>query len=257
MNPHLVRCETCLRGVAARGRETLHLPGYQAFVAAPTASPFLSLAVPLDAEAGSDAAIDTLVAVFAAKRVPLRFEYMAELHPGLDAALAVRGFHLARRDPVMTCTADDIVVPALPYGVRYEDVAASPVVVGEFMLVQAVAFTMTASGNGWESIFTQGLREGVFTAALAREGSTPIGAATLLRAADVAELAGVGTLPDYRRKGVAAAVCGRLVAAALGHGHALAWLSADPSGAGVYARLGFQVVGTQLNFEGGPSPASA
>ncbi len=62
---------------------------------------------------------------------------------------------------------------------------------------------------------------------------------------DTAEITGVGTLPAYRRQGLAAAVTAVLAKDAVRRGARLLWLSAtDEAVARVYSRLGFREIGT-------------
>jgi predicted GNAT family acetyltransferase len=61
----------------------------------------------------------------------------------------------------------------------------------------------------------------------------------------VTEITGVGTLPSARRRGVGAAVTGRLVEHARERGAAIVFLSAaDDAVARRYERLGFRRIGT-------------
>jgi ribosomal protein S18 acetylase RimI-like enzyme len=65
------------------------------------------------------------------------------------------------------------------------------------------------------------------------------------RAVGVAEVAGVATLPAFRRQGLAAAVTSVLAAEALRRGRSTVFLSAqDDEVARVYERVGFRRVGT-------------
>ncbi|MEU6863011.1 GNAT family N-acetyltransferase [Streptomyces sp. NPDC046876] len=67
---------------------------------------------------------------------------------------------------------------------------------------------------------------------------------------DVAEVAGVGTLPAARRRGLALAVTSALVADALARGARTVFLSAgDEAVARIYARAGFRTVATALIAE--------
>ena len=59
-----------------------------------------------------------------------------------------------------------------------------------------------------------------------------------------AELTGIATLPAFRRRGIAAALTSALVQDAFADGIATVFLSADDEAvAGVYARIGFRIVG--------------
>jgi predicted GNAT family acetyltransferase len=65
---------------------------------------------------------------------------------------------------------------------------------------------------------------------------------------DAAELAGVGTRPDHRRKGVALAVSSFLLRQFFESGKVV-WLSAaDAAAQAVYEKLGFELAGTQVNI---------
>ncbi|MFD0271000.1 GNAT family N-acetyltransferase [Streptomyces sp. NPDC127106] len=67
---------------------------------------------------------------------------------------------------------------------------------------------------------------------------------------DVAEVAGIGTLPSARRQGLALAVTAALVEDALARGARTVFLSAgDEAVARVYARVGFRTVATALIAE--------
>jgi ribosomal protein S18 acetylase RimI-like enzyme len=66
---------------------------------------------------------------------------------------------------------------------------------------------------------------------------------------EICELAGVGTLPEFRRMGVASAVSSTLMAEHFKTPEALVWLSAgDDVARVVYEKLGFRLVTTQLNY---------
>jgi predicted GNAT family acetyltransferase len=66
----------------------------------------------------------------------------------------------------------------------------------------------------------------------------------------VSEIAGVGTLPAARRRGLAAAVTSALVGDALGRGIDVVFLSAaDEDVARVYRRLGFEPIATAMIAE--------
>ena len=64
----------------------------------------------------------------------------------------------------------------------------------------------------------------------------------------VGELAGVWTRPGRQRRGLAFAVCQRLLEDSFAAGSEMCWLSAAEGAEGLYERLGFRRVGTQLNY---------
>ena len=63
-----------------------------------------------------------------------------------------------------------------------------------------------------------------------------------------AELGGVATLPEFRRRGAAAAVSSHLAASHFAAGGDVVWLSAgDAAAHGVYAKIGFIDAGAVLH----------
>ncbi|GIJ21456.1 GNAT family N-acetyltransferase [Micromonospora lutea] len=73
----------------------------------------------------------------------------------------------------------------------------------------------------------------------------PLASGMAMRVDDVAEIAGVATLPSARRRGLGAAVTATLARALLAHGTDLVFLSAGSEEiARVYLRAGFHRVGT-------------
>ena len=76
----------------------------------------------------------------------------------------------------------------------------------------------------------------------------PVGVGTTL-GSELAELQGVTTLPDARRRGVAAAVSSALVDAVFAQGGNAVWLSVEDAAArACYAKLGFRTIGERLNY---------
>ncbi|WP_442789237.1 GNAT family N-acetyltransferase [Kitasatospora sp. NBC_01302] len=98
------------------------------------------------------------------------------------------------------------------------------------------------------------IRAGLTTVAAALRDGSALCAGQCLAVGEVAEIAGLGTLPTARRRGLALAVTAALVADARAAGVRTVFLSADTEDVGrIYARLGFRTVGTALIAE----PAAA
>jgi N-acetylglutamate synthase-like GNAT family acetyltransferase len=99
------------------------------------------------------------------------------------------------------------------------------------------------------------LRRGLTRIAVAeREGHGVLAAGSHQLAGHVTEVAGVGTIPSARRRGIGAAVTGRLVEDARALGAEVVFLSAaDDDVARMYERLGFRRIGTACF---GRAPAS-
>jgi predicted GNAT family acetyltransferase len=75
------------------------------------------------------------------------------------------------------------------------------------------------------------------------------------RVGDVAEIAGVATLPSARRRGYASQLTATLARQALHQGAHLIFLSAgDDDVARLYSRVGFRRIGTACIAEPAPAP---
>jgi ribosomal protein S18 acetylase RimI-like enzyme len=94
------------------------------------------------------------------------------------------------------------------------------------------------------------LRAGRMVLAAAYDGGGPLAVGGHQPVGAVTEIAGVGTLPAARRRGLAAAVTSALVRDALDRGIEVVFLSAaDEDVARVYRRLGFTPVATAMIAE--------
>ena len=98
------------------------------------------------------------------------------------------------------------------------------------------------------------IRTGLTAMAVAEsEADGPLGAGSHQLVGAAAEVTGVGTLPSARRRGIGAAVTGRLVQDARERGAEVVYLSAAGDDvARLYERLGFRRIGTAcFGFPGG------
>ena len=119
-----------------------------------------------------------------------------------------------------------------------------------FLQQQSVAYG-GADGEGalgWLPQLTDGLRSGAAIAAGLEQNSTFVSGATVQIGGEVGELAGVWTRLDLQKQGLAFTLCQKLLSDYFAAGFALCWLSAAAGAAGLYERLGFRRVGTQLNY---------
>jgi ribosomal protein S18 acetylase RimI-like enzyme len=221
----------------AMGRRSVALAGWRAFLAPAAADDATSFAVPTDGAAAGPASLDALFALFAREGRPLRVEMIDELHPGLAALLVGRGLALR--------------MPPLPGDVQALPVGTADV---ETMLaIQDASYPTPLSPGGrpsWGEVMAAGLAAGRVVALIAHRAGRPVATAALLVGAGAAELAGVATLPGERRRGLASALCARLLTDAFATPAIdLAWLSAaTPAARHLYARLGFAPAGTQVNL---------
>jgi ribosomal protein S18 acetylase RimI-like enzyme len=193
--------------------------------------------------------------------VPEAFEWVAETSPGLRMAVEAAG--LAAHDhPLMVL--DDARTgrrPAAPNGVVFRFVAPEDDV-GLIGAVGHVAFArlgtevgpegteaLAASAAGRtadeDAFLRERLRAGLTVTAAALVDGQPVAIGTHQPVGAVTEVAGVATLPSFRRRGIGVAITDLLVQDALRRGVRTVFLSAaDDAVARIYGRVGFRRIAT-------------
>jgi ribosomal protein S18 acetylase RimI-like enzyme len=180
-----------------------------------------------------------------------RLEFIAEIWQGLAEALEEAGFD-SEGDPqdIMLVTRDTFKpFAASNVEVRFLEADDSESLFQSYLETQTQGFGYSTDPptknqiTDWHNQVRQGRR-----AALAFLESRAVGVGTTL-GTELAELQGVTTLPEARRCGVAASVSSALVAGAFESEADAVWLSVEePSAQACYTKLGFQVIGSRLNY---------
>ena len=179
-----------------------------------------------------------------------RLEYFQELHPGLADALEAAGFRQDMSAPVMTLARENLTqLSSKVKGSYVRLMADDKDRLEPFLRGQNLAY----GGDGgdalvWLPNLLHGLKTGRSRVAGLEQGDTFVSGAMLQMGGDVGELAGVWTLPAEQKQGFAFEVCRRLLHDYFAENYDLCWLSAAEGALGLYRRLGFESVGTQLNY---------
>lgn len=223
-----------------------------------TANPYRNYAVPDPDAAPTPAEVDDLVAWFAARQRRPRLEYLAP-NPPVDAALAAAGFTVANRLPVMLLVAPaDLVPPATPAGIDLLLAEDEPRL-WSAARVQNIAYGEAEAGEADVRRLRRTVERGG-RVALAVDAATGEGVGSGLCTAPTegrSEIAAVGVRPEWRRRGIAAAVTALLCAEV----HRLgmrAFLQAEGEAEQrIYRRLGFTDVGELLDVRGPEATESA
>ena len=210
-----------------------------------------------------DVGADDVAAVRARQRelgVREAFEWVHETTPSLAGAAEAAGLGVVQV-PLLALEADAWSPPPAPEGVSVRMLDADdPALVPASAAVEvAFAANDTDLGAGGPAerdlaaarlydlgFLRERLRSGLSAMAVAeREPEGALGAGSHQPVGDVAEITGIGTLPAARRRGIGAAVTGRLVEDARERGVEVVFLSAaDDDVARGYERLGFRRIGT-------------
>ena len=247
----LKRLENSLRATGGQSREVTETDGFAVFLEPRSDAYLLSFAVPAASEPADWArAITAMREVFEHSGRRPRLEYFHELHPGLAWALEEAGFAQDMSAPVLTLAREGLTSLVTSVEGNYVRLTADDEDKLEpFVRGQNLAY----GGDGgedalaWLPNLLEGLKAGRgWVAGLEQGGEFVSGA--MIQGAEVGELAGVWTLPDKQKHGFAFRVCQRLLQDYFAEGHDLCWLSAAEGALSLYEKLGFERVGTQLNY---------
>ena len=182
-----------------------------------------------------------------------RWEFLQELAPDLPAALAAAGFSQPTPLPLMVVTPQTFS-PATACHAEVRSLTEDD--------AQAVSRALHLAYGGAEDedaadMITGTLRRGGTVYGAFVNGAA-VGGGSLIPHCDTAEVAGIGTHPGFRRRGIASAVTSMLVEHAFHSGISCIFLSAaDATVAAIYARLGFVPVGVAMESSDLETPAAS
>jgi ribosomal protein S18 acetylase RimI-like enzyme len=241
----LRRIDGYLNAVPRAASDVVSVGPFTLFFHRETDFPFLSYARPtgpLDSDLSE--AIAGVRAAFAGRGRPCRWEFIQDLAPGLPDALREGGFPEPERYPLMVVT---------PAAFRPAPVAEAEVrllrLEDDMMPVAAVAIRAFGMDQAPEELAVNiwaAMERGLRMAA-AFVDDVPVAAGVHTPLDGVTELAGIGTLPEYRNRGLGGALSSFLVADAHAQGCECVFLTAgDDAARRLYARIGFQQVGTGM-----------
>jgi ribosomal protein S18 acetylase RimI-like enzyme len=227
---------------------TIHDTGAFRIYLWPRPEPFYrNRALPMAEPASWRPEVELLVTTFTAAAREPRLEFFAERWPSLPDALEAAGFTLESRAPVLVL---DTAPAAIPTAGELLGPGSPPALTAAFLAGAQAVFGVPPPGDPGElAQLRHDLQEGVTLAATRTLKGQPISGASLIGVGAEAELAGVWTRPEQRRRGHALAVCALLLQHFFDQSGELIWLSADGDGSEeLYRRLGFRPAATQLNY---------
>ncbi len=261
----LGRIQAQMRAVAHRQYEVVLVPPFTLFFHATDPLPFFNYAIP-DASAAPlgdiAASLARLRAEFHTRhRVP-RFEYVETCVPALSLALEAHGFILENRAQIMVCARGSERAAPAAAGLDVEALdGRTPL--PEFALfldVQRRAFGLPSprpAAREEALSLRDSLGDGF--ALVGRIGGRPIATAMIQPGGDgLAELVGVATIAEFRRRGIGGALSSEAVRKAFGRGDSLVFLSAADERAGrVYEAAGFSPAGHSRFYRAPDDPEPA
>jgi ribosomal protein S18 acetylase RimI-like enzyme len=250
--PVLHQIEANIRAVGRQERAIISQPHFELFIS-PAQDERLSYATPLLPDpADWTAPVAQMQAAFAQQGKRPRLEYIADLHPGLADALERAGLVCQSRAPVMVLNLADLSPPprqrlSADY---WRLTAVDTPLLRTYLTQQSIAYGGAGGPEAldWLPNLQSGLVSGDLMGAVLSADGALLSGAIIQMGADIGELAGVWTDPNWRSQGLAYALCQRLLLEYAALGHSACWLSAAEGAQRLYEKLGFVSVGTQLNY---------
>jgi ribosomal protein S18 acetylase RimI-like enzyme len=182
-------------------------------------------------------------------RVP-RLEYIEEDAPDAWPALAAAGFTIERRTPVMIATPGTRLTPRSPAAITIRQ-ATNDADLTAAATVQHHAYEMPHPPGPQDIPRLTRLvqRGGLVAIAVDESSGTATGTGLIDVTNDVpgvGELAAVGVLTAFRRRGIASALSAHLARTAHSQGISLVFLEAEPEEERIYRHAGFADVTTKI-----------
>jgi ribosomal protein S18 acetylase RimI-like enzyme len=227
---------------ALRGRRDVQSIGpFPAAFDPDSDSPFRNYAVPEHDARPTREEVASLRRAFVRRARLPRLEFLPAATPAVEGALIEAGFVTEARLPIMTCSPWELREAPAPRGVSVE-VAVGDGALREAAEVQNAAYGAPRATEADVVRLERAVAAGAIVG-LARHGDgRAIGSGLIAAASEgFAELAAVGVLAGWRRRGVAGALTGALCRVAFDRGVAALMLMAYAAEQGIYARAGFTV----------------
>ncbi|MFF7751614.1 GNAT family N-acetyltransferase [Streptomyces sp. NPDC007971] len=211
-----------------------------------TTSQYVNYATPVPGAEPTDRDVSALIEAFRERGLRPRLEFAPNAAPAVEPALLRAGFTTEAVHEYLVCTPATLAVPAGAIGVEVPAGEEDYVAI-DAALAEAFGGEFPASPEGAARLRRTQESGGAVRFVRAGDGGCAGAALCSAPAEGTAELAGVGTRPAHRGRGIAAAVTAALAEAAFESGALSVWLEYSGEGSHrVYERVGFRPGGTRL-----------
>lgn len=219
-----------------------------------TTSPYLNYATPLPGVRPTARDVAALVGAFRERGLLPRLEFAPGAAPTVERALREAGFSTEAVNEYLVCTPSTLTVPspAGAPGTPAPLLVETPSTEEDFVsidaaLSEAFAGAFASSPEGAARLRRIQDGGGAVRFVRAPDGGCAGAASCSAPAVDTAELAGVGTRPAFRGRGIAASVTAALTETMFERGARSVWLEYSGEGSRrAYERVGYRPAGTRL-----------
>jgi GNAT superfamily N-acetyltransferase len=211
-----------------------------------TTSHHVNYATPLPGIEPTSADVAALVSVFRDRGLRPRLEFAPNAAPAVESALYATGFTVEEEHEYLVCVPDTLVLPDDPPFVERPETDAEYSAIDE-ALAEAFDDEFTPTPEGVARLRRIENLGGGVRFVRSPDGGCAGGASCSAPAVGTSELAGVGTRPAYRGRGIAAAVTATLTELMFAKGNESVWLEDGGDGSRrVYERVGYRPTGRRL-----------
>ncbi|WP_225826507.1 GNAT family N-acetyltransferase [Streptomyces naphthomycinicus] len=217
-----------------------------------TTSPFINYATPVPDARPTDRDVTALVEAFRERGLTPRLEFAPDAAPAVEPALRRAGFTTEAVHEYLVCTPATLAMPAAGDRPAVLRAVEAPATDEDYEAIDAAlseAFegAFASSPEGAARLRRTQENGGAVRFVRAPGGGCAGAASCSAPAVGTSELAGVGTRPAYRGRGIAASVTAALAEAMFVRGARSVWLEYSGEGSRrVYERVGFLPRGTRL-----------
>jgi ribosomal protein S18 acetylase RimI-like enzyme len=234
-----------LRALAARRQLSERVGPFLAGYDAHSDLVYRNYAIPDDGAEPTAEEVRALIAAFERRQRTPRLEYVPAAAPAVESALLAAGFVVEERLPLMAVTLETARELPEPPGIALLVATSDEDLLG-VAKVQNIAYNEPSAPTEHDVARLRSTVNGGGVVALARDAASgqPVGAGMCTTPIDgVTEVAAIGVVPEYRRRGIAGALTSLLVRAAFGAGVTAPFLMpAADDGMRIYTRAGFASV---------------
>ncbi len=243
----LLRIQNALIESTKPTREVTEAGGFVVLLTADDPLIWINYAVPTSEATPNN--VDEMTSVFRkASRTP-RLEFFADLWPGTITSLEQRGFVCEKRMPIMVLNRKEWQGLSHDHVIRRVDAVNYP----EFNRVLGEAFGMDSIETTLDPLDDptyQRIASGATLVSIAIKDERVVGGGLGVGTQEIREIAGIGTLKEFRKQGIASAVIAHLLDQFFSQGGEIAWLTpGDDSAQSVYSNLGFKIIAEQVVYE--------